>query len=230
MKNRRTLDAYCRNAVCKIHLSSFDPTFVHKVCMKTVSHWCVSSCAGAGLSYSWRQSCSLDTCEDEGRNVAPCESEIKKVIVIVRNYRSQNISSLTMHEGGHRKTLITDVETVLRNFEELTLTSGQEVEVKSQSGHLKVLGSKCAFLWFSMSERPWKDSMQIRHENLLALRLGEVSREGEAGDSELSCQKQKPNNTVREWWYWTIHVYMEMVQSVVTSTCCNTPSGSAEVM
>lgn len=82
--------------------------------------------------------------------------------------------------------------TELHNFETyFTLTSGQEVEVKSQSGHLKVLGSKCALLWFSMSERPWKDSMQIRQENLLALRLGELTAEGEAGASLLSCQKKK---------------------------------------
>lgn len=68
----------------------------------------------------------------------------------------------------------------------LTLTSGQEVEVKSQSGHLKVLASKCALLWFSISERPWKDSMHIRHENLLVLRLGELTGDGEAGASLLS--------------------------------------------
>lgn len=73
-----------------------------------------------------------------------------------------------------------------RTFERPTLTSGQEVEVKSQSGHLKVLGSKCALLWFSMSERPWKDSMQIRQENLLVPRLGELAAEGEAGASLLS--------------------------------------------
>lgn len=42
---------------------------------------------------------------------------------------------------------------VLLNLK-LTLTSGQEAEVKSQSGHLKVFASKCALLWFSMSERP----------------------------------------------------------------------------
>lgn len=69
------------------------------------------------------------------------------------------------------------------NFEILTLTSGQEVEVKSQSGHLKVLASKCALLWFSISERPWKDIMHIRHENILVLRPGEPTAEGEAGAS-----------------------------------------------
>lgn len=58
--------------------------------------------------------------------------------------------------------------------------------MKSQSGHLKVLASTCALLWFSMSERPWKDSMQILHENLLTLTLGELTGEGEAGDSVLS--------------------------------------------
>lgn len=76
------------------------------------------------------------------------------------------------------------------------MTSGQEVEVKSQSGHLKVLESKCALLWFSMSERPWKDSMHIRQENLLVLRLGELTAEGEAGASLLSLQKI--SNTVRK--------------------------------
>lgn len=68
----------------------------------------------------------------------------------------------------------------------LTLTSGQEAEVKSQSGHLKVFASKCALLWFSMSERPWKDSVQIRQENLFVLTLGELTAEGEAGASLLS--------------------------------------------
>lgn len=69
---------------------------------------------------------------------------------------------------------------------QITWTSGQEVEVKSQSGHLKVLASKCALLWFSISERPWKDSMHILHENLLALTLGELTGEGEAGASLLN--------------------------------------------
>lgn len=77
----------------------------------------------------------------------------------------------------------------------LTLTSGQEAEVKSQSGHLKVFASKCALLWFSMSERPWKDSMHIRQENLLVFKLGELTVEGEAGVSLLSWQKI---STVRE--------------------------------
>ena len=74
----------------------------------------------------------------------------------------------------------------MSHLEGLTLTSGQEVAVKSQSGHLKVLASKCALLWFSMSERPWKDSMHIRQENLLVLRLGELTAVGEAGDSLLN--------------------------------------------
>lgn len=77
----------------------------------------------------------------------------------------------------------------------LTLTSGQEAEVKSQSGHLKVFASKCALLWFSMSERPWKDSMHIRQENLLVFKLGELTVEGEAGVSLLSWWKI---GTVRE--------------------------------
>lgn len=79
----------------------------------------------------------------------------------------------------------------------LTFTSGQEVEVKSQSGHLKVLASKCALLWFSISERPWKDSMHIRHENLLVLRLGEPTGDGEAGASLLSWQKTKKKHSQR---------------------------------
>lgn len=58
--------------------------------------------------------------------------------------------------------------------------------MNSQSGHLKVLASKCALLWFSMSERPWKDSMHIRQENLLVLRLGELTAVGEAGASLLN--------------------------------------------
>lgn len=78
---------------------------------------------------------------------------------------------------------------VLLNLK-LTLTSGQEAEVKSQSGHLKVFASKCALLWFSMSERPWKDSMHIRQENLLMLTV-----EGEAGVSLLSWWE---TGTVRE--------------------------------
>lgn len=82
--------------------------------------------------------------------------------------------------------LSAELKTVLLHLEIFTLTSGQEVEVKSQSGHLKVLGSKCALLWFSMSERPWKDSMHIRQENLLVLRLGELTAEGEVGASLLS--------------------------------------------
>ena len=48
-------------------------TFVHKVCKRTVSRWCGSSCVDAGLSCSWRQNYSLDTCGGEGRNEAPCE-------------------------------------------------------------------------------------------------------------------------------------------------------------
>lgn len=77
----------------------------------------------------------------------------------------------------------------------LTFTSGQEAEVKSQSGHLKVFASKCALLWFSMSERPWKDSMHIRQENLLVFTLGELTVVGEAGASLLSWWK---TDTVRE--------------------------------
>lgn len=64
------------------------------------------------------------------------------------------------------------------------MTSGQEVAVNSQSGHLKVLGSMCALLWFSMSERPWKDSMQMRQENLLVLSC--CREEGEPDASLLS--------------------------------------------
>lgn len=59
-------------------LQIYAPTFVHKVCKKTVSHWCVSSCGAAGLSCSWRQSYSLDTCEGVDRNAAPCESKVKQ--------------------------------------------------------------------------------------------------------------------------------------------------------
>lgn len=92
----------------------------------------------------------------------------------------------------------------------LTFTSGQEVEVKSQSGHLKVLASKCALLWFSISERPWKDSMHIRHENLLVLRLGEPTGDGEAGASLLSWQKTKKKNTVKEEMY---SVYTDLYMS-----------------
>lgn len=51
-----------------------------------------------------------------------------------------------------------------------TLTSGHDVAVNSQSGHLNVLGSRCALLWFSMSERPWKVSMQTRQQKRLLLR------------------------------------------------------------
>lgn len=83
---------------------------------------------------------------------------------------------------GNYKKLSRELKTERR----LTLTSGQEVEVNSQSGHLKVFVSKCALLWFSMSERPWKDSMHIRQENLLVLRPGEPTAEGEAGASLLS--------------------------------------------
>lgn len=72
------------------------------------------------------------------------------------------------------------------DYLQLTLTSGQEAEVKSQSGHLNVFASKCALLWFSMSDRPWKDSMHIRQENLLVFTLGELTAEGEAGASLLS--------------------------------------------
>lgn len=54
------------------------PTFVHKVCKKMVSHWCASSCVCVGLSCSWRQSCSLDTCEDAGRSAVPCGSNTKQ--------------------------------------------------------------------------------------------------------------------------------------------------------
>lgn len=79
-----------------------------------------------------------------------------------------------------------ELSTELKTKRRLTLTSGQEVEVNSQSGHLKVFVSKCALLWFSMSERPWKDSMHIRQENLLVLRPGEPTAEGEAGASLLS--------------------------------------------
>lgn len=83
----------------------------------------------------------------------------------------------------NKNTSCAELMSVVHNLEILTLTSAQEVEVKSQSGHLKVLASKCALLWFSISERPWKDSMHIRHENLLVLRLGELTVEGEAGAS-----------------------------------------------
>lgn len=37
-----------------------------------------------------------------------------------------------------------------------------------------------------MSDRPWKDSMHIRQENLLVFTLGELTAEGEAGASLLS--------------------------------------------
>lgn len=40
-----------------------------------------------------------------------------------------------------------------------------------------------------MSERPWKDSMHIRQENLLVFKLGELTVEGEAGVSLLSWWK-----------------------------------------
>lgn len=115
-------------------------------------------------------------------------------------------------------------------FERLTFTSGQEVEVKSQSGHLKVLESKCALLWFSMSERPWKDSMHIRQENLLVLRLGEPPAEGEAGASLLSWHKtndtvKKSNTQCKQIFTWQNN----NSSLTVTSTCCKTPSGSAEV-
>lgn len=53
-------------------------TFVHKVCRKRVSRWCVSSCVGEGLSCSWRRSCSLDTCEAVDRNEDPCDPTEKK--------------------------------------------------------------------------------------------------------------------------------------------------------
>lgn len=109
----------------------------------------------------------------------------------------------------------------------LTLTSGQEAEVKSQSGHLKVFASKCALLWFSISERPWKDSMHIRQENLLVFKLGEPTVEGEAGVSLLSWWKI---GTVRERLY--IYIFKTKnfkMASLVTSTCWRTPSDRVEV-
>lgn len=110
-----------------------------------------------------------------------------------------------------------------RGNKRLTLTSSQEVEVRSQSGHLKVLGSKCALLWFSMSERPWKDSMHIRQENLLVLRLGELTAEGEAGPSLLSWQKDNNVRNKRDprWRriympkYLLSHSYLHLLQNPI---------------
>lgn len=73
-----------------------DLTFVHKVCKKRVSHWCVSSCAVEGPSCSWRQSCSLDTCEDEDRNAAPCEPKINRMSVTVR----KDTTRLKIHKNA----------------------------------------------------------------------------------------------------------------------------------
>lgn len=130
-----------------------------------------------------------------------------------------------------KNKLTSELKRVLHNLKWHTLTSGQDVEVKSQSGHLKVLGSKCALLWFSMSERPWKDSMHILQENLLVLRLGELTAEGEAGASLLSWQEanKQTQSDGRETQCGWIFSCQSNWSLAVTSTCCRTPSGSAEV-
>lgn len=69
--------AICYHQVV-LRLQIYDPTFVHIVCKKTVSHWCVSSCVAAGLFCSWRQSYSLDTCGGEDRNAGPCEPKVQQ--------------------------------------------------------------------------------------------------------------------------------------------------------
>lgn len=61
-------------AVCYDVATAYDwlGTFARTACRGRVFHWCVSSRGGEGPSCFWRQSCSLDTCEDVGRNEGPC--------------------------------------------------------------------------------------------------------------------------------------------------------------
>lgn len=89
----------------------------------------------------------------------PCETKIVKKEVVFN----------TKNGFGQVRKKIIGTEITLIPHDQHTLTSGQEGAVKSQSGHLNVLGSMCALLWFSMSERPWKASMHMRQEKRLVL-------------------------------------------------------------